>query len=51
MFRFMATLKSKDPIKVVKEGLKQFTDKDLIIVDTSGRHKEEKDLDQGNERS
>jgi signal recognition particle subunit SRP54 len=36
--------KSKDPIKVVKEGLKQFTDKDLIIVDTSGRHKEEKDL-------
>jgi signal recognition particle subunit SRP54 len=36
--------KAKDPIKVVKEGLKQFTDKDLIIVDTSGRHKEEKDL-------
>jgi signal recognition particle subunit SRP54 len=37
-------IKSKDPIKVVREGLKQFTDKDLIIVDTSGRHKEEKDL-------
>jgi signal recognition particle subunit SRP54 len=37
-------VKSKDPIKVVREGLKQFTDKDLIIVDTSGRHKEEKDL-------
>ena len=36
--------KAKDPIKVVKEGLKQFPDKDLIIVDTSGRHKEEKDL-------
>jgi signal recognition particle subunit SRP54 len=36
--------KAKDPIKVVKEGLKQFSDKDLIIVDTSGRHKEEKDL-------
>ena len=37
-------LKTKDPIKVVKEGLKQFNDKDLIIVDTAGRHKEEKDL-------
>ena len=37
-------VKAKDPIKVVKEGLKQFTDKDLIIVDTAGRHKEEKDL-------
>jgi signal recognition particle subunit SRP54 len=36
--------KAKDPVKVVKEGLKQFTDKDLIIVDTAGRHKEEKDL-------
>jgi signal recognition particle subunit SRP54 len=36
--------KSKDPVKVVAEGLKQFPDKDLIIVDTAGRHKEEKDL-------
>lgn len=36
--------KAKDPVKVVREGLKQFTDKDLIIVDTAGRHKEEKDL-------
>jgi signal recognition particle subunit SRP54 len=36
--------KTKDPVKVVKEGLKQFNDKDLIIVDTAGRHKEEKDL-------
>src|SRR3972149_3572047 len=36
--------KAKDPIKVVSEGLKQFSDKDLIIVDTAGRHKEEKDL-------
>ena len=36
--------KAKDPVKVVKEGLKQFNDKDLIIVDTAGRHKEEKDL-------
>jgi signal recognition particle subunit SRP54 len=37
-------LKAKDPVKVVREGLKQFPDKDLIIVDTAGRHKEEKDL-------
>jgi signal recognition particle subunit SRP54 len=29
---------------VVSEGLKHFCDKDLIIVDTAGRHKEEKDL-------
>ncbi len=36
--------KAKDPVKVVREGLKQFADKDLIIVDTAGRHKEEKDL-------
>jgi signal recognition particle subunit SRP54 len=37
-------LKEKDPVKVVKEGLKQFSDKELIIVDTAGRHKEEQDL-------
>jgi len=37
-------IKTKDPVKVVKEGLKQFSDRDLIIVDTAGRHKEEKDL-------
>src|SRR4030066_331490 len=36
--------KAKDPIKVVSEGLKQFSDKDLIIVDTAGRHKEEQEL-------
>jgi signal recognition particle subunit SRP54 len=36
--------KNKDPVKVVREGLKQFVDRELIIVDTAGRHKEEKDL-------
>jgi signal recognition particle subunit SRP54 len=41
---FFGDLKQKDPVKVVREGLKQFGDKDLIIVDTAGRHKEEKDL-------
>jgi signal recognition particle subunit SRP54 len=37
-------LKAKDPVKVVNDGLKQFSDKDLIIVDTAGRHKEEQEL-------
>ena len=41
---FFGDLKQKDPVKVVREGLKQFSDKDLLIVDTAGRHKEEKDL-------
>jgi signal recognition particle subunit SRP54 len=36
--------KAKDAVKVVAEGLKRFLDKDLIIVDTAGRHKEEQDL-------
>jgi signal recognition particle subunit SRP54 len=36
--------KAKDPVKVVQEGVKRFPDKDVVIVDTSGRHKEEKDL-------
>jgi signal recognition particle subunit SRP54 len=37
-------VKAKDSIKVVNQGLKQFSEKDLIIVDTSGRHKEEQEL-------
>ena len=36
--------KAKDPDRVVSDGLKHFPDKDLIIVDTAGRHKEEKNL-------
>ncbi|HXX88562.1 MAG TPA: signal recognition particle protein Srp54 [Candidatus Acidoferrum sp.] len=36
--------KAKDPVKVTKEGLKLFTDKDIVIIDTSGRHKEEQEL-------
>ncbi|MGQ9566233.1 MAG: signal recognition particle protein Srp54 [Candidatus Bathyarchaeales archaeon] len=35
---------AKDPVKIASEGLKHFADKDLVIVDTSGRHKEEKSL-------
>ncbi len=34
----------KDPLKVVFKGLKIFAEKDLVIVDTAGRHKEEHDL-------
>jgi len=37
-------VKAKDSIKVVNEGLKQLSEKDVIIVDTSGRHKEEQEL-------
>ncbi len=36
--------KAKDPIKVVQAGLKQFNDKDIVIVDSAGRHKEEQEL-------
>lgn len=36
--------KAKDPVKVVSEGLKAFSEKDLVIVDTAGRHKEEREL-------
>lgn len=36
--------KAKDPVKVVQAGLKQFNDKDLVIVDSAGRHKEEQEL-------
>jgi signal recognition particle subunit SRP54 len=36
--------RGKDPVKIALEGLKQFSDKDIVIVDTAGRHKEEKEL-------
>jgi signal recognition particle subunit SRP54 len=35
---------TKDPVKIARNGLKQFNDKDMIIIDTSGRHKEEQEL-------
>jgi signal recognition particle subunit SRP54 len=37
-------LKGKDPVKIARDGLKQFGDKDVVIIDTAGRHKEEKEL-------
>jgi len=36
--------RSRDPVKIVNEGLKQFGEKDVVIVDTSGRHKGEQEL-------
>ncbi|MDH7563357.1 MAG: signal recognition particle protein Srp54 [Candidatus Bathyarchaeota archaeon] len=36
--------KAKDPVKTALEGLKLFTDKDIVIIDTAGRHKEEQEL-------
>jgi len=36
--------KEKKSIKIALEGLKQFSDRDIVIIDTAGRHKEEKGL-------
>jgi signal recognition particle subunit SRP54 len=36
--------KEKKPEKIALRGLKQFKDYDVVIVDTAGRHKEEKGL-------
>ena len=41
---FYGDLKAKDPVKVAFDGLKQFGDKDIVIIDTAGRHKEEREL-------
>jgi signal recognition particle subunit SRP54 len=35
---------SKDPVKLASNGLRQFTDSDIVIIDTAGRHKEEQEL-------
>ncbi len=37
-------LKEKDSVKIAFNGLKQFADKDIILIDTAGRHKEEQEL-------
>jgi signal recognition particle subunit SRP54 len=37
-------LNVKDPIKIALDALKQFSEKDVIIIDTAGRHKEEQEL-------
>lgn len=35
---------TKDPLKIASKGLKQFDNFDVVIIDTAGRHKEEKGL-------
>jgi signal recognition particle subunit SRP54 len=35
---------NKNPLDLASKGLKEFKKQDIIIVDTAGRHKEEKDL-------
>ena len=34
----------KDPVKVARNGVKKFSDYEVVLLDTSGRHKEEKSL-------
>jgi signal recognition particle subunit SRP54 len=34
----------KNPVDISKKGLQTFSDKDVVIIDTAGRHKEEKSL-------
>lgn len=36
--------KAKNPVEIALAGLDQFKDRDLIIIDTAGRHKEEREL-------
>ncbi|MFQ6068687.1 MAG: signal recognition particle protein Srp54 [Candidatus Bathyarchaeia archaeon] len=36
--------KSTNPITIARKGLKEFQSRDVVIIDTSGRHKEEKGL-------
>jgi len=36
--------KNKNSIDIVLKGLKQFTNQDVVIIDTAGRHKEERGL-------
>ncbi len=37
-------MKEKNPVKIAIEGLKRFSDYEIVIIDTAGRHKEEKGL-------
>jgi len=37
-------LKNKNPTDIALNGLKQFGNQDVVIIDTAGRHKEEKSL-------
>jgi len=37
-------LKAKTSIEIARKGLKRFNDYDVVIIDTAGRHKDEKSL-------
>lgn len=41
---FYGDINEKNPIKIVKKGLKEMRKMDIVIIDTAGRHKEEKGL-------
>jgi signal recognition particle subunit SRP54 len=36
--------KAKDPVKIASDGLKKFESYDVVLIDTVGRHKDEKSL-------
>jgi len=36
--------KNKSPIDIAQKGLKNFSNQDVVLIDTAGRHKEEKGL-------
>jgi signal recognition particle subunit SRP54 len=35
---------NKNPVDIAQKGLKTFSDKDVVLIDTAGRHKDEKGL-------
>ena len=41
---FFGIRDEKNPIKIIREGLKQFGKMDVVLIDTAGRHKEERGL-------
>jgi len=41
---FYGDAKNKDPVAIARDGVRKFRDHEAVIIDTSGRHKEEKSL-------
>ncbi len=41
---FYGEPREKDPVAIARRGVKEFGDHEVVILDTSGRHKEEKSL-------
>ncbi len=42
--KFYGDPKEKDPIRIIEKGLRELKKVDIVIIDTAGRHKEEKGL-------